>query len=449
MRNFARRLWIAVLACGGPSTVLALDLPTLIARVTPAVVVVSSEDGRRASGFVVSREGLIVTSLHVVAPMRQPRITLADGRVFDSVAIVGYDGERDLAVLKVPGKGLPTLALGASPNVKVGQRVVAFGAPWGLSGTATNGIVSAIRPHHSVPGATLLQTDAAINPGNSGGPLVNTEGQVVGVVVSTIPKAQSLGFAVPADDLRSLIRSSGYGPGSGSAKGCGSSSRCEPKRGPALTPDELRSRLLLTQRGPSLLPRRWRAEGDFYLGAAPVAMFELDGNGTSIQLTQLRPEPEAWLGRKLVLLLARGEDGFEGESSGEVQCETVRESRRVAWKQPQAHITALALERIELTFSAPAPPDPHGGCELEFRPYRATLTPAGETEAAPPTGENGRVESIRAMRSAYLQRRDRLRRDCPEIRAKLARDCEQRTAWNAAGCTNFDDLAAVCSREGL
>src|SRR5262245_24117803 len=447
--KLARRLWLAVLACAGPSGALALDLPTLIARVAPAVVVVSSEEGKRGSGFVASRDGLIVTNLHVVAPMKQPRVTLADGRVFDAVAIVGYDADRDLAVLKVPGKGLPTLALGASANVKVGQRVVAFGAPWGLSGTATNGIVSAVRLHHRVRGATLLQTDAAINPGNSGGPLVNTEGQVVGVVVSTIPGAQSLGFAVPVDDLRSLIRSSGYGPVAGGAKGCAPSSRCEPKRGPALTPDELRSRLLLTQWGPSLLARRWRADGDFYLGGAPAAVFELDGNETSIRLTQLRPEAEAWLGRKLVLSLARGENGFEGDSSGEVQCETLRESRKVAWKQPQAQITAFALERIELVFFAPGPPDPQGGCALEFRSYSATLTPVDETEAAPLTGENGRVDSIRALRTAHLHRRDRMRRDCPEIRAKLARDCEQRTAWNAVSCTNFDDLAAVCSREGL
>jgi len=437
--KLARRLCIALLACAGPSAALALDLPTLIARVAPAVVVVASEEGKRGSGFVASRDGLIVTNLHVVAPMKRPRVMLADGRAFDAVAIVGYDADRDLAVLKVPGKGLPTLALGASANVRVGQRVVAFGAPWGLSGTATNGIVSAVRLHHRVAGATLLQTDAAINPGNSGGPLVNTEGQVVGVVVSTIPGAQSLGFAVPADDLRSLIRSSGYGPAAKNAR---------PKRGPSLTPDELRSRLLLTQWGPSLLARRWRADGDFYLGAAP-SVFELDGNETSIRLSQLRPEPEAWLGTKLVLALARGEDGFEGESGGEVQCETLRESRRVAWKQPQAQITALALERIEVSFFAPEPPDPQGGCALEFRAYRATLTPAGETEAAPPTGEAGRVESIRAMRTALLQRRDRLSRDCPGIRAKLARDCEQRTTWNAVSCTNFDDLAAVCSREGL
>lgn len=447
--NLARRLWIAVLAFGGPSAALGVDLPTLIARVAPAVAVISDEDGRRGSGFVVSREGLIVTNLHVVAPMKQPRVTFASGRAFHAVAIVGYDSDRDLVLLKVAGKGLPTLPLGASASVRVGQRVVAFGAPWGLSGTATNGIVSAIRLHHSLPGATLLQTDAAINPGSSGGPLVNTEGQVVGVVVSTIPKAQSLGFAVPVDELRSLIRSSGYGPGSGTAKGCGPSSRCEPKRDLALTPEELRRRLLLTQWGPSLLPRRWRAEGDFYADAAPAAVFELNGNETSIELTQLRPESEAWLGRKLVLSLARGEDGFEGESSGEVQCETVRESRRVAWKQLQAQITALALDRIELSFVAPRPPDPQGSCELEFRVHRATLTPAGATEGVPSTGEGARVESIRAMRVASLQRHDRLRRDCPEIRAKLARNCVQRTPWNETSCANFDDLAAVCSREGL
>jgi hypothetical protein len=178
-------------------------------------------------------------------------------------------------------------------------------------------------------------------------------------------------------------------------------------------------------------------------------VFELDGSEASIQLTQLRPVPEAWLGKKLVVNLARGRDGFRGEASGEVQCETLRESRKVAWKQPEARITALTLERIELAFLAPGPPDPNGGCELEFRPFSATLTPVAATEAAPSTGEDARVESIRAMRFAQLQRRERLRRDCPEIRAKLARDCAQRTQWNAVFCANFDDLAAVCAREGL
>ena len=405
----------------------AQDLSALIARVAPAVVVLSEDGAPLGSGFVVSADGIVVTNLHVIARMKQPRVTLADGRAFDQVSIIGYDKERDLAILKIPASGLHTLALGASRKVRVGQRVVVFGTPWGLSGTTTAGIVSAIRRHPKVPGALLLQTDAAINPGSSGGPLVDAAGRAVGVVVSMIHNAQSLGFAVPADEVRPLLRSSEY----------------------SLTPDELRRYLLLTDWAPSMLPRRWRAESDFYMGTASGTVYELDGKNDSIRLTLLRPAAEAWLGSKLVLSLLRNGRGYDGQSSGEVSCETLRASRRIAWRQDEAQIRELSLERIELSFLAPGLPDPQGDCQLEFRRHRVTLTAVGEADAAPASGEAQHLESIRARRATFEQRRDRLRRDCPDVRAKLARDCVQVTQWNESSCRNFDDLAAVCTREGF
>jgi len=359
--------------------------------------------------------------------MKQPRVTLADGKTFDAVSVTGYDKERDLAILKIPAAGLPVLPLGASRKVKVGQRVIAFGTPMGLSGTTTAGIVSAIRRHPKVPGALLLQTDAAINPGSSGGPLVDAKGHAVGVVASMIHSAQSLGFAVPADELRPLLRSSEH----------------------AITPDELRRYLLLTDWAPSILPRRWRAESDFYMSTAPGAVYELDGKDDSIRLTLLRPAGEASLGSKLALSLRRNGRGYEGASNGEVLCETIRAAGKVPWRQDGAQISELSLERIELSFVAPGLPDPQGDCRLEFRRHNVVLTAVGDTDVVPASGETQYLESVRALRVAFEQRRERLRRDCVDVRAKIARDCVQVTPWNEASCRTFDDLAAVCAREGF
>lgn len=406
---------------------LARDASAEAARVAPALVVLSEDGTTQGSGFVASAEGVIVTSLHVIAPMRRPRVVLADGTVFSEVSILGYDRGRDLAILKVPASGLPHLALGDSGKVKPGQRVVAFGAPWGLTGTATVGIVSALRSHPTVAGASLLQTDAAINPGNSGGPLVDARGDVIGVVVSVIPGAQSLGFAVPSADLGVLLRSSYY----------------------AMTPDELRRYLVQTDRAAWVLPRHWRAEGDFYIGSARGALYELQVSEDAIRLVALRPEAEARLGSKLVLSLQRDGARYQGQSSGEVNCETMRESRKVPWTREAAMVGEIALDRIEVSFLAPRPPEPEGKCELVFTRYTLLLAPAGAMEEAPLTGEAELLESVRARRMAYGQRRDKLRRDCPGVRTKVARECGQVTQWNAASCRTFDELATMCTREGL
>ena len=405
----------------------AQDLPALIARAAPAVVVLSEDGGPRGTGFVVSSHGTIVTNLHVIARMKQPRVTLADGRVFDSLSIVGYDKERDLAVLKIPATGLPVLPLGDSRKIKVGQRVIAFGTPLGYSGTTTTGIVSAIRRHPKLPGALLLQTDAAINPGSSGGPLIDARGRVVGVVTSMIHNAQSLGFAVPADELRPLLKGSEH----------------------AIAPQDLRRYLLLTDWAPWILPRRWRAESDFYMSRAPGAVYELDGKDDSIRLLLLRPAAEAALGQKLVLSLRRNGRGYEGVANGEVLCETIRATGKLAWRQDGAQISELSLERMELSFVAPALPDPQGDCRLAFQRHTVVLTPIEETEAPPASGELQHLESVRTGRFALEKRHERFRRECAEVRAKLARDCAQVTQWNEASCKTFDDLANVCLREGF
>ena len=423
-----RRFSLAALCLGFAQAAHGQDLPALIARVAPAVVVVSEEGGTRGTGFVISADGTIVTNLHVIARMKQPRVTLPDGRSFDSISIVGYDKERDLAILKVPAARLPVLPLGASRKVKVGQRVIAFGTPLGLSGTSTTGIVSAIRRHPRVPGARLLQTDAAINPGSSGGPLVDAKGHAVGVVTSMMHNAYSLGFAVPVDELRPLLKSQSE---------------------QAIAPEDLRRYLLFTEWAPWILPKRWRADSDFYMSSAPGAVYELDGKDESIRLTQLRPANEAALGSKLVLSLHRNGRTYDGASNGEVMCETIRSTARVPWRQEGAQVSELSLERIELSFVAPGLPDPQGDCRLEFQKHQVVLTAVGDADVIPASGEPQYLESMRTRRMAFEQRRERLRRDCAEVRAKIARDCVQVTQWNEASCKTFEDLAGVCTREGF
>jgi len=169
------------------------------------------------SGFVLRADGYILTNNHVVAPAAaggEMSVLFADGSE-EPAELVGRTGEYDLAVIKVERDGLTPLALGDSDAVVVGQPVVAIGAPLGLEGTVTQGIVSALnRPvmagdAESTAFINAIQTDAAINPGNSGGPLVNTEGEVIGIN-SAIAQSPGLatggnigvGFAIPSNQAR-------------------------------------------------------------------------------------------------------------------------------------------------------------------------------------------------------------------------------------------------------
>ncbi|HEY9900207.1 MAG TPA: trypsin-like peptidase domain-containing protein [Pantanalinema sp.] len=157
------------------------------------------------SGFIVDPGGIVVTNHHVVRNATRLSVTLNDGRKL-SGRIVGRDPATDIAVIKIEGKDLPTLALGDSHALRVGEWVVAIGSPLGLSKTVTAGIVSALNRDVSISErVSFIQTDAAINPGNSGGPLIDMNGRVIGVNTAIAAQAQGIGFAIPADTARAIV----------------------------------------------------------------------------------------------------------------------------------------------------------------------------------------------------------------------------------------------------
>jgi putative serine protease PepD len=167
------------------------------------------------SGFVVSPDGLIVTNAHVVDGATQVAVKIGtDGEPLPA-DIVGIDPSRDLALLDVDADDLPTLRLGDSDKVEVGDDVYAIGNPFGLDHTFTTGVVSALdRPLQAPDGSTIeggIQTDAAINPGNSGGPLLDASGDVIGVnsQIATGGNEQGgnvgIGFAIPAETVEQFV----------------------------------------------------------------------------------------------------------------------------------------------------------------------------------------------------------------------------------------------------
>jgi S1-C subfamily serine protease len=155
------------------------------------------------SGFIVSKDGKIVTNLHVIRDMKSASVQTATGEIFDSISVLATDERRDLAIVKIAGFGLPILDLGNSDALAVGEPVVIVGTPRGLEGTVTAGILSSVRD--SGDGYKVLQTDAAVNPGNSGGPLLNSNGQAIGVVSFKLRSAEGLNFAVPINYVRGML----------------------------------------------------------------------------------------------------------------------------------------------------------------------------------------------------------------------------------------------------
>jgi len=161
----------------------------------------------KGSGFVVTEDGYIITNNHVVQGADKITVSLSDGRSFEAKP-VGHDPTFDLAVIKIEAKGLPVLELGRSETASVGEWVVAIGNPYGFEHSVTVGVLSA--KNRSVHAGDInfdgfLQTDAAINPGNSGGPLLNLEGQVLGINTAIVPYAQGIGFAVPIDMAKDVL----------------------------------------------------------------------------------------------------------------------------------------------------------------------------------------------------------------------------------------------------
>ena len=231
----------AARSSSGPLAAFSQSLESLAARVGPAVVqIVSTGYGRgdtaeqgatslptrqhsTGSGVILSANGFIVTNYHVVQAARKIEVRLAgDGSGVPQEPIllaklVGVDRQTDVAVIKIERTGLPHLGFGKAKDVHVGQVVMAFGSPLGLAGSVSMGVVSSTaRQVHEDDSIAYLQTDAPINPGNSGGPLVDTNGQVVGIntfILTQSGGSEGLGFAIPSDVVKSVysqIRKDGH-----------------------------------------------------------------------------------------------------------------------------------------------------------------------------------------------------------------------------------------------
>ncbi len=199
------------------------DVTAAIAKVSPAVVSVATlrviqeslfdavPVRGMGSGIIFDSNGGILTNHHIVEGAERVEVATTEGKKFRG-EVLGSDAMSDVAVVRVDGEGLPSVKLGDSDKLVVGQIAIAIGNPYGffLPGpTATVGVISALRRHIHVQDhmyEDLIQTDAAINPGNSGGPLVDTSGQVIGVNTANIPFAQGIGFAIPINTARRIAK---------------------------------------------------------------------------------------------------------------------------------------------------------------------------------------------------------------------------------------------------
>jgi serine protease Do len=222
-----------------PSAALAAPLPPrrsdiveVVEKVSPAVVNIAAEQTVRrrqsiedfffsfdsrprtakslGSGVIIDPKGIILTNDHVISGASKIIATTKSGRELEC-EIIGSDADNDMAVLRVRklGEPLPTIRLGTSSDLLIGETVVAIGNPFGLSNTVTAGVLSALG--RSVPGenqrvySDFIQIDAPINPGNSGGPVVNIQGDMIGVATAIIGGAQGIGFAIPVDRAKRIV----------------------------------------------------------------------------------------------------------------------------------------------------------------------------------------------------------------------------------------------------
>jgi serine protease Do len=226
-------LALAASATAAPLPSRRSDIVEVVDKVAPAVVNISAEQTVRrrptlvdefffgidprprrsqslGSGVIIRPEGIILTNDHVISGASRIIATTKSGQELEC-DVVGSDADNDLAVLRVRNSraSLPTLRMGTSSDLLIGETIVAIGNPFGLSNTVTAGVVSALG--RSVPGENqrmytdFVQIDAPINPGNSGGPVVNIQGDMIGVATAIIGGAQGIGFAIPVDRARRIV----------------------------------------------------------------------------------------------------------------------------------------------------------------------------------------------------------------------------------------------------
>lgn len=293
-----------ILAQSNPQTVAqSYNSAEITKKVAPAVVLIkgTTDTGEiLGTGFVISSDGKIATNLHVVESLKNVGVQLASGEKFDSFSILAFDARKDIAIIKIPGFDLPTVALGNSNNVQVGEPVLAVGSPLGLQGTVTTGVVSSLRDDPTGGGFKVLQTDASVNPGNSGGPLVNRQAEVIGIVTFKIRGGENLNFAIPINYLRGLVDS----PGSA-----------------AMSLDELRVKLS-SSTGSDVFksdsfPTRWKS-----LQSGTTKILRRDGD--RIYVETVLPEAQKSAGCFFLSDLKKQSDVFSGTARSGCVCQYTR-----------------------------------------------------------------------------------------------------------------------------
>jgi S1-C subfamily serine protease len=204
-------LLISAVAGGVPaqSGAARKDVPAIAKAANGSIVsiVMSDQAGKpiaQGSGFVASKDGLVVTNYHVIAEGSSAVVKLPDGAFYAVDGLLASDKTRDIAVIKAHGQNFRTLILGNSDRVQIGEEVVAIGNPLSLESTVSNGIVSGIRTVKE-EGGKYLQITAPISPGSSGGPLFNMAGEVVGITTMHLRGGENLNFAIPINDAKHLL----------------------------------------------------------------------------------------------------------------------------------------------------------------------------------------------------------------------------------------------------
>jgi hypothetical protein len=185
------------------------DIPAIAEAANGVVVsiITSDKDGKpvaQGTGFLVSKDGRIVTNYHVIKGASSAIVKLPDGAFYDVDGVVAFDKARDLAVIKAHGQNFRVVTLGNSDRVQVGEEIVAIGSPLSLESTVSSGIVSGIRTIEE-EGGKFLQVTAPISPGSSGGPLFNMAGEVVGITTLYLKNGENLNFAIPINDAKRLL----------------------------------------------------------------------------------------------------------------------------------------------------------------------------------------------------------------------------------------------------
>jgi Trypsin-like peptidase domain len=185
------------------------DIPSIAKAANGSIVSIVMSDDRgkpiaQGTGFVATKDGLIVTNYHIIAEGSSAVAKVPDGAIYVLEGVVASDKARDVAIVKATGKNFRKLMLGNSDQVEVGQEVVAIGNPLSLESTVSNGIVSGIRTEEDL-GGKFLQMTAPISPGSSGGPLFNMAGEVIGITTLYLKGGENLNFAIPINDAKRLL----------------------------------------------------------------------------------------------------------------------------------------------------------------------------------------------------------------------------------------------------